>query len=334
MRSRETARTLAGYSLRFSTMTTAGDPITCRSVSKRPRRMTSTWLQPASSALTRHTRRVVRSPCQPGLALTMCGSETRTFRGPTYSYAFPAYSRRDSSTSRYGADIVPWTEVEWRHMLRRAWLCWRCAHLPDLKDRMRLALTEDIAELDGWERLAAAVQPPTKEALLDPLFLDRIHTDRPRRILDYGAGKGRLAERLANDGFEVVAYDPVLPRVVPRPGLTITDARATALAGAPFDAVVCSLVLCVLEDEAYNHVLVVLRSALAVGGRIYIAICDPFFTCGGSTGLQRRVLPPDADPAETFVWHIRVGPRRETLGAAAGGRSMACSSPASWWAQC
>lgn len=203
----------------------------------------------------------------------------------------------------YGADIVPWTEVEWRHMLRRAWLCWRWAHLPDLKDRMRRALTEEIPELDGWERLASTVQTPTKEALLDPLFLDRIHTDRPRRILDYGAGKGRLAERLADDGFEVVAYDPALPRVAQRPGLIITDARATALAGAPFDAVVCSLVLCVLDDDAYHRVLEDLRSALTVGGRVYIAVCNPFFTCGGSTPLQRRALPPDVDPAETFVWH-------------------------------
>ncbi|HRI08541.1 MAG TPA: class I SAM-dependent methyltransferase, partial [Nannocystaceae bacterium] len=205
----------------------------------------------------------------------------------------------------YGSDLRPWTPEDWRHMLRRAWLCWRWAHIPDLKDRMRRALTEDIAELDGWERLRDAVEIPSKESLVDgPVvaLVDRLARGVPRRILDFGAGKGRIAACLVDQGHEVVAYDPARPTLAARARLTITDERSHALRLAPFDLVVSSLVLCVLGDDEYARALADLRRALDPGGRAVLVVCNPFFTLGGSTPLQHREVPPGAAPGRTFAW--------------------------------
>lgn len=58
----------------------------------------------------------------------------------------------------YGADICSWSEEEWLHMCRRAWLSWRWSWRPDLKNLMMRALTDtSLPELDGFERFLAAM---------------------------------------------------------------------------------------------------------------------------------------------------------------------------------
>jgi hypothetical protein len=59
----------------------------------------------------------------------------------------------------YGVDIAPYSEVEWLHMCRRAWLSWRWNRRPDLKHLMMRALTNTaLPELDGFERLLTALE--------------------------------------------------------------------------------------------------------------------------------------------------------------------------------
>lgn len=204
----------------------------------------------------------------------------------------------------YGRDLAPWSEEGWHQMLRRAWLTWRWPHLPDLKALMRRALDEEIPELDGWERLREAIDERSKEELLDDLVFGLVRRDAPRTVLDFGCGKARLARRLATEGVAVVGYDPALPEGLEgASSLDLTADRAAALHGRPFDAVVCELVLCVLDEEAYRQALSDLRAALCTGGRAYVACCNPFFTTGEPTPLQTRELPPGVRSDETFVWH-------------------------------
>jgi len=204
----------------------------------------------------------------------------------------------------YGRDLVPWSEAGWRQMLRRAWLTWRWPHLPHLKSLMRRALDEEIPEVDGWERLRDAVEERSKEQLLDELLLALVRQDASGRVLDFGCGKARLAASLAAEGVSVVGYDPELPSIVNHNSrLEVTANRRDALCRGPFDAVVCSLVLCVLDDDAYRRAVQDLRAALRDGGRAYIACCNPFFTMGGPTPLQTRELPPDAHSEDTFAWN-------------------------------
>lgn len=71
----------------------------------------------------------------------------------------------------YGADISPYSEVEWLHMCRRAWLTWRWHRRPDLKHLMMRALTNTaLPELDGFERLLTALEDSTALNDLDGLI--------------------------------------------------------------------------------------------------------------------------------------------------------------------
>lgn len=215
----------------------------------------------------------------------------------------------------YGSDVRPLSDAGYRTMAERAWLSWRWAHRPDLDQLMRRALVERaLPELDGFARFWAALtdeQPSatrTVAAVVDPLVLD----SPSRRVLDYGCGKkARSARRLSEAGLEVVGFDPGADMpdrwraLGPHPStLTLTTDRAAALANTPFDAVICSLVLCELEDgPEYEQTLADIRAALQDQGIAIVTVCNPSATFGGPTPLhRRRDLPPGVNYQDSF-WY-------------------------------
>lgn len=204
----------------------------------------------------------------------------------------------------YGADLRALDANEWHHMVRRAWLCWRWPHHTDLEGLMKRALHEDIPELTGWERLERAVLAPDAMRELAELVRSQILSASPSSVLDFGCGDGRLVLDLASRGLRAVGYDLASsPRWEHREGTTLTTDKSVAFRQGRYDAVVCSLVLCTIEDEAeYRAVLSDLRAAVRDGGRVVVAVCNPFYTFGGDTPFQRRSIPIDGAPDRVFAW--------------------------------
>ncbi len=215
----------------------------------------------------------------------------------------------------YGSDIRPYSDSGYRSMAERAWLTWRWPHRADLEELMRKALSDkSLPELDGFERFWLALNDERPSAtrivsgIVDPIVLE----SSAKRVLDYGCGKkARSARRLAEAGLQVVGFDPgegmaaKWSAMGPSPnGLTFTSDRSTALAEGPFDAVICSLVICELGVGAvYEQVLSDLRAAVRDGGVLAITFCNPIATFGGPTSLhRRRDLPERANYEDTF-WY-------------------------------
>ena len=230
----------------------------------------------------------------------------------------------------YGSDIRPLdTEHEFVTMCRRAWLSYRWANRPDLKEIMRRALDDTgIPELDGFERFHEAVRrvtgqhEPSGDVVLG-------FVGRAERVLDYGCGNGWLAREIADRGREVLGYDPdraLQPRwesrvLKPHPeqaengfvpcegigNLRFTHERSEALAAGRFDLVICRRVLCTIEDDAeLRAVLGDLRTLVTDRGRVIVTVCDPHFTFGGPTPEADRELPPGARYESTFTWRKRL----------------------------
>lgn len=217
----------------------------------------------------------------------------------------------------YGADLVPLDEAEWRHMVRRAWLVWRWAHLPNLEDLMRRALHEEIPELTGWHHLERAVLARDARADAAALILDEVLRSRAESVLDYGCGGGALVRDLADRGIHAVGFDVRASRHWHEQGRAIfTTDRERALTSGPYDAVVCSLVLCTLTSPDYESVIADLRASLRPGGVAIVAVCNPFHTHGGDTPFQHREIDPRANLDRTTVWtkHVsQTGGRREDV---------------------
>jgi broad specificity phosphatase PhoE/glycosyltransferase involved in cell wall biosynthesis len=215
----------------------------------------------------------------------------------------------------YGADIRPWSEDGYRSMAERAWLSWRWAHRPDLGVLMRRALTDkSLPELDGFERFWRALCDERPSAtriaadIVDPIVLE----SGARSVLDYGCGKkAGSARAFASAGLQTIGFDPGdgvadrWPELGDLPaGLRLTANRDDALAAGPFDAAVCTLVLCEWADGPdYERMLSDLRRAVRDTGTVVVTICNPFATFGGPTPLHRhRGLPDGASYEECFAY--------------------------------
>ncbi len=218
----------------------------------------------------------------------------------------------------YGIDLVALDDEGWRAMVRRAWLSWRWPHHADLDGAMRRALSDDIPELSGWELLERAVSAGDARRDLKELIVTAILRFAPTTVLDFGCGGGHLVMRLAMGDTCAVGYDPQPSHRWPEHGgARFTSDRAVAIAGGPYDVVVCSLVLCAIEDEAeYRDVLAGLRAAVRTGGRVILAVCNPLHTLGGDTPFQIRSVPAGVDVDRPFVWTKtlrQTGTRREDV---------------------
>ncbi|MFL5358175.1 glycosyltransferase [Archangium sp.] len=211
----------------------------------------------------------------------------------------------------YGSDLEPFSEEEFQRMCRRAWLTWRWHHRADLKELLRRSVQDaDMPELCGMERLVQAVNAPPALQQLDQLLEAEVLRLGAGRVLDYGCGKGRLAARLAARGLEVFGYDPDAGlasswerwRGSERLEFTTTPARLGT--EPPFPVVLCSLVLCTLEEgPAYHEVLRHLRTLVHdSSGCVLLAVCNPFFVLGGNTPFQERHAPAGVTLEDTFSW--------------------------------
>jgi broad specificity phosphatase PhoE/SAM-dependent methyltransferase len=215
----------------------------------------------------------------------------------------------------YGSDVRSFTDAGYRSMAERAWLTWRWPHRADLEELMRRALTDKaLPELDGFSRFWMALNEdkPSATRIVAAAVDDILLKSPAKRVLDYGCGKkARSARRLAEAGLQTVGFDPGerMPAKWAEQGpvpknLILTTDRITALSHAPFDAAVCSLVICELDDGSeYEQVLADLRASVRDDGLLVISFCNPFGTFGGPTSLHRRRDLPAGMTYEDTFWY-------------------------------
>lgn len=207
----------------------------------------------------------------------------------------------------YGADIKPFSEEGFEHMARRAFLSCRHAGRTDLKEVMRQALeNQNLPELSGFALFREALEPASKEMLLDQNIANQLGKGHGRTVLDYGCGKGKLAETLASLGWNVTAYDPG-PALSDRwqwMNCQIEFGNHSLLMKLrkdrkTFDIVICCLVLCLLEEEDLREVLADLRRFSKEDTLLIVTVCNPRFV-HGTTQLQQRITPAGMDASDVF----------------------------------
>ena len=211
----------------------------------------------------------------------------------------------------FGSDIVPLDDYEFEQMLRRALLT-HCFHFrSDLKQLMSRALTNsELPELTHLSHLRRALDPRGFDELFHIPLAQTALAERPRSILDYGCGDGRLTETLCREGIHVTGYDPDQESISKRLRHTsparyggvglLDELRANSVV---FDSVICSRVLCTISDpNEFKGVLSDLRRLVADTGTVFVAVCNPFHTTTEATELAEKQLPDGSDYSLTFTY--------------------------------
>jgi SAM-dependent methyltransferase len=134
----------------------------------------------------------------------------------------------------------------------------------------------------------------------------------PARVVDFGAGTGRLALPLAQAGYSVVAIDPcaemlaVLSSKAEKERLTIPTVccrMQDEFQSPPFDIALCvfTVLLYLLDEAALNASFQTAAGALRPGGRLLLDI------------PSRQIFHSYNRTAPDFVREVRVIPETEVL---------------------
>ena len=171
----------------------------------------------------------------------------------------------------YGEDIRAYSDEEFVHMCRRAFLSYRFHFRSDLKPLMRRALTDfGLPELTGFDRFTRTLDPRGKAESLDAPLLERVLALNPKSLFDY-------ADHPAD--------------------------APPAYGQGKHDVVVCSLVLCeIARQPEFERAIADLRRLTSEWGRAIVVVCNPFHTFAERSELQRRILPAGARYADTFAY--------------------------------
>ena len=211
----------------------------------------------------------------------------------------------------YGWDLGPYTEDDFEQMCRRAYLMYRFPFHPKLKELMTKSLKEPaMPELYHFEYFKRALDPRGMTEILYTPLLALLEQERGRRVLDYGCGKGELAESLSKAGHDVTAYDIDLQLIALGKNrkssvryIGPNQYRQERKKSGKYDLVVCNLVLCAIpDDKLVMKVLTDLKMAVSEKGSIFIGVCNPFFIKTERTELATKIKTQDADYGSTFAF--------------------------------
>lgn len=215
----------------------------------------------------------------------------------------------------YGSDLRPYSDDYFESMCRRAYLMFKFHNWSNLKLLMRKSIHNvHLPELYRYQHFRRAVDPRSIYNILDPFIIEEVVRISPKSIFDYGSDDGRIAEKLASHGYYVTCFDidkdAILRGEEKREKVKFIDSDDLEdyLQGdKKFDLVLCSLVLCTIEDDdGVRTILNNIRSLVNKDGKVFLVVCNPFYTLSSSSEFQKRIIPPKARYKDKFLYEKKL----------------------------
>lgn len=205
----------------------------------------------------------------------------------------------------YGKSFEPFDQAKYLNSIKRAFLLWKNPTMDNEAFQSITALLnagEAPDEIEGWERLGMAVEPRTKEEILDAEIIALVKPFRPAQILDYGSGKCKTARQLQSEtDAKIVVFDinsEVLKKRCWGFEKYVPDqSRFNQI----FDIVVLNLVLCEVASDVMQNILSDIRIALKSSGKLVVSVCNPDFAHVSQTEFQQRTALPPSNRKEAVL---------------------------------
>jgi 2-polyprenyl-3-methyl-5-hydroxy-6-metoxy-1,4-benzoquinol methylase len=183
-----------------------------------------------------------------------------------------------------GRSIVPHQENLFNEMCKRAFLTYRWHFRSDLKELLTKSLNEpNMPELFGFDEFKKTVEQLDIHSQMDTYLINECLKTKAKKLLDYGCGKGSIADKLAENGCEVDCFDidnSAFKRKTHKPTvklISIEDLNKHIKQQNGYDLLVCNLVLCAIESpKAVEQVSHKLRSLVSTNGHVIVGLCNPF----------------------------------------------------------
>ena len=215
----------------------------------------------------------------------------------------------------YGKSFLPITPKDREKSITRVYEMLRYPFLSEdefkqLIQRSYNGFTQYID--DGKEQLRKLVERRYKEDLHDRKVLELIRGEMPCKLLDYGAGKCKIANAFAGN-YDVSVYDIDKDTMTDRAASRVRVIfDRTELTRGQYDLLTCNLVLCSVPNLTAQEIMQDINVALKRGGKAVISICNPLFNSVQHTELRESGLNGEYRRSERFEKITTVGrPVRE-----------------------
>lgn len=143
----------------------------------------------------------------------------------------------------------------------------------------------------NYLNLFKLVNQRSKEEIHDVITINFVKKYEFKSILDYGAGKCRIANQLMKEtGKDVFVFDvdlKTLNKNMEDKNKIITNIN---LNKNKFDIVICNLVLCCVTDDWVNRILNNIKEKSNSNTHIILSICNPFFSYVKNTEIASKNL--------------------------------------------
>lgn len=195
-----------------------------------------------------------------------------------------------------GRDFEVYTENGFLKMCMRTYLTLRWYFRPDLHQLLHRSNIEcDLPELFGFKYFLDLLNEKYTGEISVP-FVTSLFTDvRDKKILDFGCGKGQIADELAKNNYLTVYDKDMSPFFERHPTANMmnvldkADLESDSDNQEKFDVVLLSLVLCTVSDSEAREILRQVRKLLNEGGEILIVICNPLNIHNIETGTHEKI---------------------------------------------
>ncbi len=199
----------------------------------------------------------------------------------------------------YGRSFEPLTEANYQKLLKRIYQLIRYHFVTEgqFKEIIYLSYQGKDQHINfQFEHFLQLIESRTKEEIHDPIILQWVQQLAPKTLLDYGAGKCKIANELASS-MEVSVYDV---------NQTILQERASKSCkllykvSGTFDVVISNLVLCVVDNLQVESILKEINQSLPIDGHAIISICNPFFNDVERSELRKNLHLPHYETCECY----------------------------------
>ena len=150
-----------------------------------------------------------------------------------------------------------------------------------------------------------------KEDLHDGIVHDLIVKYSPKTILDFGAGKCKIANGLSSR-FDFTVYDIDTDTINQRAVNDVKVVNKYENLDEYYEMVISNLVLCSIPDDIVREVLEKISNKLKDNAIVIFSICNPFFNHVQNTELRSSGLLGNYAYSEKFKKYTKIGiPLRE-----------------------
>lgn len=152
-----------------------------------------------------------------------------------------------------------------------------------------------IADQDRWAEVSKELQAEKiKLAFYDNTIIPLLGDLNGKKVLDYGGGPAVLLSALKKLGAEVKEYDiseDMRKQAAERIGTENIYDTVTDIPHDYFDFIICNLVLCIVEENEVERIILRIKESLGKTGIGYVGFCNPKLLNIPETNLDFRPTP-------------------------------------------